>query len=86
MEPNKFAKQMVSYQRILFDNTYNAATVVQDNTENLINACLKQFPWLTEEARKPFNDSFTFMKSAREDYKKTVDQGFDNFEEFIDKK
>lgn len=86
MEPIKIAKQMIGFQRTLIDNTYNTVTVMQDNSENVINSLLKQFAWVTEEAKKPFNDSVTFMKSAREDYKKTVDQGFDKLEELVDNK
>jgi len=83
MEPTNITKQMIDFQRILFNNTYNAATIIQDNSENMMSAYMKQFPWMTEETKKPFNDSVTFLKSAREDYKKTVDQGFDKLEELV---
>lgn len=84
MEPIKIAKQMIGLQRTLFDNTYNAVTAMQDNSENMINGFFNQFTWVTEEAKKPFNDSVTFIKKAREDQRKTIDQGFEKIAELVD--
>lgn len=86
METPKAAKQVIGFQKTLFDNTFNAVIVMQDNSENMMNGFLKQFPWVTEEAKKPLNDSITFIKRARDDYKKSVDQGFDKLEELINGK
>lgn len=86
METPKIAKQVIGFQKTMFDNTYNAITVMQDNTENMMTGFLKQFPWVTEEVTKPLNDSITFTKKARDDYKKIVDQGFDKFTELVNDK
>jgi hypothetical protein len=86
MEPTKIAKEIMGLQRTLFDNTYDAVTAMQDNSENMINNFLNQFPWVNEDAKKPFNDSVTFIKKAREDSRKTIDQGFDKLAELVDNK
>jgi len=83
METANIAKQVISFQKSLFDNTYNAVTAMQDNSENMMNGILKQFPWVTEEVKKPLNESIASIKKTRNDYKKTVDQGFDKLEELI---
>ncbi len=86
MEPIKITRQMIDFQKALFDNTYTVVAAMQDNSENMVNGILNQFTWVTEEAKRPFNESVTFIKRAREDYRKTIDQGFDNLAELIDKK
>ena len=86
METQKIAKQMIDFQRTMFNNTYNAVTVIQDNSESMMNGYLKQFPWLTDEARKPLNDSMTFFKESKNNYQKIVDEGFQNLTKMIDKK
>lgn len=83
MELPNVTKQMIGFQRTIFDNTFTLASAMQDSTGNLLHGFLNQFPWITEENRKPLNDSFEFFKSARNDYKKIVDQGFTSWEEQI---
>jgi hypothetical protein len=86
MEPIKIAKERIGLQRTLFDNSYNVVTVLPDNSENMIKNFLNQFPWVNEDAKKPFNDSAAFIKKAREDHRKTIDQGFDKLAELVDNK
>lgn len=81
METAKLTKQMIDFQKAAFDNTYAGLTVFQDYTENMTNGFLKQFPWVTEEGKKPIQNSFELMKKSREDYKKMIDQGFDKLAE-----
>ena len=81
METAKFTKQMIDFQKAAFDNTYAGLTVFQDYTENMTNGFLIQFPWVTEEGKKPIENSFEIMKKYREDYKKMIDEGFDKLVE-----
>lgn len=84
METTKITKQMIGFQKALFDNTYSAMSVMQDYSENMTIGFLKQFPWVTEESRKPLDDSMEFFKTARRDYKKAVDQGYAKLVELTD--
>ena len=86
MEHSKFIKQMIDFQRVLFDNTNNTFSVMQDNSEKMITGFWDQFTWVTKDTKKPFNDSFKFVKTAQEDYRKTIDQGFDKLAELVDNK
>ena len=52
MEPIKIARQMIDFQKTLFDNTYNVVTTMQDNSENMVNGFLNQCTWVTEEAKE----------------------------------
>jgi hypothetical protein len=81
MEASKITKQMIGFQKAMFENTYTVMTVIQDYSGNMMHGYLKQFPWITEETRKPLADSIEFLKTARNDYKKAVEQGFERWEE-----
>ncbi|MGB3211022.1 MAG: hypothetical protein WBB19_09990 [Desulforhopalus sp.] len=86
METTQLTRQMIDFQKTLFDNSYNALTVIHNQNEEMINGFLKQLPWATEESKKPFVDSISFIKSARAEYKKSIDQGFTYFQELVDVK
>ena len=86
MDAQKIAKQIIYLQKTMFDNTYNAMTVMQDHSENMLNGFLKQFPWVTEEVRKPLTDSLTLLKGARNNCKKAADQGFEKISDMVKNK
>jgi uncharacterized protein YlbG (UPF0298 family) len=86
MEYNKLTKQLIDFQRVLFNNTNNTFSVMQDNSENMVTGFWDQFTWVSKDTKKPFNDSFKFVKKAREDYRKAIDQGFDKLAELVDDK
>lgn len=86
MEAPKIAKQMIGFQRAMFNNTFNAINIIQTNSENMMNSFFKQFPWMTDETRKPLNDSVVFLKESNSSIQKLVDEGLNNFEKMIDNK
>lgn len=84
METAKMTKRMIGFQKALFDNSYSAMSVMQDYSENMAIGFLKQFPWVSEESRKPLDDSLDFFKTVRKDYKRAVDQGYSKFVDLTD--
>ncbi|SLM28162.1 conserved hypothetical protein [Desulfamplus magnetovallimortis] len=86
MDVSTVAKQMVGFQKTLFNNTFNAMVIVQDQTENMLNGFLGQVPWITDDARKQMNESMAFAKKARDDFKKAVDDGYSKFDQMFEQK
>ena len=86
METPEMAKQMIGFQRTVFNNSFNAMATVQDQTEVMINNFMGQFPWVTEDVKKQMTDSYAYIKKTREEFKKAVDSGFDQFEKLAGKK
>ena len=86
MEQTKIAKQMIGFQKTVFDNSFNALAIVQDQTESMINNFMGQFPWVTEEGKKQMSETYTYTKKARDDFKKAVDDGYTQFEKLFDQK
>ncbi|QTA88722.1 hypothetical protein [Desulfonema magnum] len=86
METGKMAKQMITFQKTLFENAFNAMSMVQDQTEKMAGDFLAQLPWVNEEGKKAISNSTEFYKKARTDFKNAVDDGFAKMEElFIQK-
>lgn len=85
METGKFAQQVIGMHKTMFDNTFNGMVVLQNYSENMMDGFLRQFPWMTEENKKPFVESMAMMKKMRDEYKAAVDQGYAKLEEMVEK-
>ena len=86
METANIAKQMIGFQKTFFDNSFDAMAVVQDQTETMMNNFMGQFPWATEDGKKQINETYSYTKKARDEFKKVVDQGYTQFEKLFDQK
>jgi len=70
----------------MLDNGLNVMTMVQDQTEKMVNSYLEQLPWVTAEGKKTLQTSVDMSKKARDDFKKAVDEGFSKIEELLEEK
>ncbi len=86
MEATNIAKQMIGFQKTVFDNSYSTMVFVQDKTEIMMNDIFKQMPWVTEEGKKPMQAVTETVKKSREDFKKVVDDGYTKLEDMVTKK
>ncbi len=83
METGKIAKQMIDFQKAAFNNTFNAAVMIQEQVEKMGNTFLDQSTWLPEEGRKAINEWGQTYREWREDFKKAVDGNFKKAEAFF---
>ena len=83
METTQFAKQTLGFQKTILDNSFNAMITVQDQTEKMINSYLEQMPLVTADSKKSMQTSIDMAKKARDDFKKSVDDGFSKIEELF---
>ncbi len=83
METGKIAKQTIAFQKTLFENTFGAMSMVQDQTEKMADTFLGQLPYDTEEGKKTMTDAVKMYKDARDNFKKAVDDGFAKMEEIF---
>lgn len=86
MEAQNFAKQIIGFRRMMFNNTCSAINVFQDNSQSMMNGFLKQFPWITDEARRPLNESMNLIKESRNHYQKLCDEGYKYMEKMMNSK
>jgi len=86
METIKLARQSLLFQKTVFENSFNAMALTQDQTEKMVSAYLEQLPWVTDEGKKSLKDTIDMAKKARDDFKKAVDEGYAKFEELLEEK
>ncbi len=86
MENSQFAKQTLGFQKTMFENSYNAIVMVQDQSESMFNSYVEKLPWVTEESKKTLQETVDIAKKARADFKKAVEDGFARFEEILEEK
>ena len=86
METVQFAKQTLKFQKTIFDNSYNAMIMAQDQTEKMVNSYINQLPWVDEQSKKAMQGPMDMAKKTRDELKKATEDGFVRFEEFLEKK
>lgn len=86
MDSSQFVKQTLGFQKTIFDNSFSAMIVIQDQTEKMMNSYLDQLPWVTDESKSSMKASVDMAKKARADFKTAVEDGFSKFEEMLEQK
>jgi hypothetical protein len=83
MDPKQIAKQMIQFNKTAFDNTFDAMTVLQEQTEKMVAMYLDQAPLVPAEGKKAINDWLKAYKKGRVDFKAAVDENYKKVEEFF---
>ncbi len=86
METAQFAKQTLGVQKTIFENSYNAIVMAQDQSEKMFHGYMEKLPWVTTEGRESLQKTIDIAKQARNDFKKAVDDGFIKFEALFEEK
>ncbi|PIE71917.1 MAG: hypothetical protein CSA22_00430 [Deltaproteobacteria bacterium] len=83
IEPTKLAKQILDFQKTAFDNTFNAIVSLQGQTEKITTKLMGQAPALPKEGRKVMEEWQAAFKKNQDQFKKSVEQGFDQMQLFF---
>ncbi|MFO7569986.1 MAG: hypothetical protein R6W75_09330 [Smithellaceae bacterium] len=83
MEPKQIAKQMVDFNKTAFDNSFEAMSVIQDQTEKMVASMMEQTSFFPEEGKKVVNDWIKTYKKGREEFKAAADENFKKVESFF---
>jgi hypothetical protein len=83
MDPKQIAKQMIQFNKTAFDNTFDAMTALQEQTEKMMGMYLGQAPMIPEEGKKAINDWLKAYKKGRADLKAATDENYKKVEEFF---
>lgn len=86
MEPGNITKQMLKYQKTLFQNSFDAMVMVQDQTETLTNSFMEQLPGTTDETKKAIQSTMDFNKKAREDLKEAMEDWYSKLDNLFESK
>jgi hypothetical protein len=80
METTQFARQTLIVQRTMFDSSFNAMVMAQEQTEKMLNSLMEKLPWVTAEGKESLQKNIDVAKKARNELKKAIDDGFVKFE------
>jgi len=83
MDPKQIAKQMIQFSKTAFDNTFNAMSVMQEQTEKMIGTYLEQAPMIPAEGKKAIADWMKSYKKGREEFKAAVEGNYKKVEDFF---
>ena len=83
MDQKQLVKQVIDFNRAAFNNTFNAMTMLQDQSERVAATLLEQATWLPEEGRKAIDEWAASFKKGRDQFKQYVDESYAKVEEFF---
>jgi hypothetical protein len=70
------AKQMIQFNKTAFDNTFNAMTAMQEQTEKMIATYLEQAPWIPAEGKKAIKNWIKAYQQGREDFRSITENSY----------
>lgn len=76
MDPKLIAKQVMDFNKFVFDSGFNTMCVLQDMTGKAVSTYVQQMPWIPEESKRVFDDWMNAVKSGRERFKSAVDENY----------
>jgi hypothetical protein len=83
MEQKKIAKEMIDFNKAAFDNSFEAMTVLQDQTEKMVNAFIEQTAFFPEDGKKLIADWINTYTKGRDEFKNSADESFKKVESFF---
>lgn len=83
MFENDMFKTMIEFNRAAFNNGYHAVAAVQEKSEKMMSTFMDNNMFLPEEGKKALNQWVGLYKKGQKEYKKMMDDGFNNFEGFF---
>jgi len=83
MEPKQIAKQMIDFNKKAFDSSFDAMSVIQEQTEKMVVSLMEQSALFPEEGKKLVNDWIKTYKKGREEFKAAAVENFKKVEAFF---
>ena len=83
MDPKKVTKQTFDFYKSTFENTYNAMTMLQEQSQKMLEMYLDQTQGFPEEGKKAVQDWIKSYKKGSQDFKAAVDESFKKVEDFF---
>jgi Na+-transporting NADH:ubiquinone oxidoreductase subunit NqrA len=85
MDQKTFLKQTLAFNKSVFDNTFSAVGIAQEQTEKMFLTYLDQNPMLPEEGKNAIKQWIDTYKTGLDEFKKLADNGYEKVEDFFNK-
>lgn len=83
MEYAQITKQVIDFQKMSFDNWYNAMTMAQEQATSAVDMVLAQNSWMPEQGRQALQNWMDACQEESSRFRNYVDAGFAGLEKFI---
>jgi hypothetical protein len=80
MIQNQVWNDLMQFNQAAVENAFTAITLLQEQTERMVNLYLDQATLLPKEGKKVYNEYLKAWSKGSETFKKTVDAGFQQME------
>lgn len=85
MDQKKMFKQMLDFQKKAFDSSFEAMSLLQEQSERMVNVFLEQAAWLPEDGKKAVNTWIGAYKEGRDNFREATDKNFEKIEDYFNK-
>jgi 4-alpha-glucanotransferase len=83
MEHYQIFNQMAQFNKTAFDSSYNAMTMFREHNQKMATSLLDQATWMPEQGKKAITEWMKSYNKGCEDFKKIVDQNYQNLEKYF---
>lgn len=83
MDPKTIAKQTFDFYRSTFENTFKAMSMLQEQSQRMMDMYLEQTSGFPEEGKKAIREWLSAYKKGSEDFRKAVDESFNRADQFF---
>ena len=83
MDPKKINAQIFDFYKLTFENSFNAMTTFQAQSQKLVESYMNQMPGFTEEGKKAVREWIKVYNKGSQDFKAAVDESFKKVEAFF---
>lgn len=84
MDPKQFLKQMIQFNKTVFNNNFDAMAMLQEQTEKMFAKYMDQMPMLPAEGKKAINEWLKAYKKGCGDFKAAVEDNYKKVEAFFE--
>ena len=84
MDNKQIAKQMIQFNKAVFDNSFKAMTMVADQNEKMIDTFFAQATWLPEAGKAAIKKWVSAYRTGCDDFKKLMDDNYTRVDKFFD--
>jgi len=83
MQPKELLKQMVSFNKAAFENSFNTMLMLQEQMERMARAYVDQATGISAETKNAVNEWTQVYKKGLADFKARIDENFKKVEAFL---
>lgn len=83
MEYNQITKKVIDFQKMSFENWYEAVAIAQDQAVSTMNMMLNQATWIPDDGRNAVQNWINVCKEERNRFKSYISKGFSVLESTV---